>query len=127
MDAPSVLQRPADPQNRWLVGSRRICPGSLATPCCMTAAARSPTASKSEPAVLHFGFARFAVTGPVCYSMTAQEAVDIGRRLQWLPIGVGVSWPGEHTSLGPGSPMSERLTSPLTVRVDLQKRQSAQW
>jgi L-ascorbate metabolism protein UlaG (beta-lactamase superfamily) len=80
-------------------------------------------------AVLHLGCVRFPVTGPVRYSMTAREAVelcrlvrprtaipvhyegwthfrqgraaieqefqqapaDIGRRLQWLPIGVGVS------------------------------------
>jgi L-ascorbate metabolism protein UlaG (beta-lactamase superfamily) len=80
-------------------------------------------------ALLHLGCVRFPVTGPVRYSMTAGEAVelcrlvrprtaipvhyegwthfrqgraaieqefqqapaDIGRRLQWLPIGVGVS------------------------------------
>jgi hypothetical protein len=34
--------------------------------------------------------------------------------------------PGEHTSFRPGGPMSERLTSPLTVGVELRKRLSAQ-
>jgi L-ascorbate metabolism protein UlaG (beta-lactamase superfamily) len=83
-------------------------------------------------AVLHLGCVRFPVTGPVRYSMTAQEAVelcrlarprtaipvhyegwthfrqgrgaieqefeqapaDIGRRLQWLPIGASVNIAG---------------------------------
>ena len=80
-------------------------------------------------AILHLGCVRFPVTGPIRYTMTAQEAVelchlvrpriaipvhyegwthfhqgrdaiervfaqaptDIGRRLEWLPVGVGVS------------------------------------
>ncbi len=80
-------------------------------------------------ALLHLGCVRFPITGPVRYSMTAREAIqlcqlvrpqtaipvhyegwthfhqgraaverefaqapaDIGRRLQWLPIGVSVS------------------------------------
>ena len=83
-------------------------------------------------ALLHLGGVRFPVTGPVRYSMTAQEAVelcrlvrprtaipvhyegwthfrqgrgaitrefeqapaDIGRRLQWLPIGASISIAG---------------------------------
>jgi L-ascorbate metabolism protein UlaG (beta-lactamase superfamily) len=83
-------------------------------------------------AVLHLGCVRFPVTGPVRYSMTPQEAVelcrlvrprtaipvhyegwtrfrqgrdaieqeveqapaDLGRRLQWLPVGATVSIAG---------------------------------
>ena len=88
-----------------------------------------------DTALLHLGCVRFPVTGPVRYSMTAREAVqlcrrvrppappppsssttrgwthfrqergaieqkfqqipaDIGRRLQWLPIGATVSIAG---------------------------------
>jgi hypothetical protein len=130
--------------------------GSPATPCCTTASARSPTASKWTPPLLHLGCVRFPVTGPIRYTMTAQEAVelcrlvrprtaipvhyegwthfhqdrpaivaefaqapaDIGRRLQWLPFGAPSASRGEHTRLAPGRPVSERLTSPLTVDGD---------
>jgi L-ascorbate metabolism protein UlaG (beta-lactamase superfamily) len=85
-----------------------------------------------DTALLHLGCVRFPVTGPVRYSMTAREAVqlcrlvrprtaipvhyegwthfhqgrdaiereftqapgDIGRRLQWLPIGASISIAG---------------------------------
>jgi hypothetical protein len=117
-----------------------------------------------DTALLHLGCVRFPITGPVRYSMTAREAVelcqlvrprtvipvhyegwthfrqgrgaikqqveqapaDIGRRLQWCPSAPASASPGEHTSFRPGGPMSERLTSPLTVGVELRKRLSAQ-
>jgi len=68
-----------------------------------------------DTALLHLGGVRFPVTGPVRSSMTAREAVqlcrpvrpstaieqeleqapaDIGRRLQWLPIGASIGIAG---------------------------------
>ena len=117
-----------------------------------------------DTALLHLGCVRFPVTGPVRYSMTAREAVQLCRlsapalpspsptkagptstkgempsnsnssRHQPTSPAVSVGCPsapasassGEHTSLRPGGPLSERLTSPLTVGAELRKRLSAQ-
>ena len=45
----------------------------------MTASARPPTASRSAPPCSTLGGVRFPVTGPVRYSMTAKEAVELCR------------------------------------------------
>jgi hypothetical protein len=99
-----------------------------------------------DTALLHLGCVRFPVTGPVRYSMDAREAVEPCRLVRprtvipvhyegWTHFRQGrgaikqqfeqapaSAWPGEHTSFRPGGPMSERLTSPLTVGVELRKR-----
>jgi hypothetical protein len=36
------------------------------------------------------GAVRFPVTGPVRYSLTAKQAIELCRLVRWLPAGVGV-------------------------------------
>ena len=54
-----------------------MCCGSRATPCSTTACARSPTGSQVGIALLHLGGVRFPITGPVRYTMTARDAVEL--------------------------------------------------
>ena len=57
------------------------CCGSRATPCSTTASAPSPNGSRSD-AALHLGGVRFGITGPVRYTMTAHEAIELCRLLR---------------------------------------------
>jgi hypothetical protein len=52
--------------------------GSRATPCSTTSCARSPTACRSAPPSCIWG-GRFPISGPVRYTMTAKEAVELCR------------------------------------------------
>ena len=53
--------------------------GSPATPCSTTGCERSPNRIRVDTALLHLGGVRFGVTGPVRYTMTAREAVELCR------------------------------------------------
>ena len=66
---------------RW-DGQQTGCCGSRATRCSTTACARSPTRLQVDTALLHLGGVRFPVTGPVRYTMTAQDAVELCRLIR---------------------------------------------
>ena len=59
-------------------GARRRC-GSPATRCSTTGCARSPERLAVDTALLHLGGVRFPVTGPLRYTMTARDAVELLR------------------------------------------------
>ena len=61
---------------RW-DGQGTACCGSPATPCSTTACARSPSGCDVDTALLHLGGVQFPVTGPVRYTMTARDAVEL--------------------------------------------------
>ena len=109
--------------------------GSPGTPCCSTASARSPTGCEVDTALLHLGGVRFPVTGPVRYSMTARQAVELCRLVRprdgdpgalrglvALPRGPrrrrGGVRPGARR--GPGAPA---LAAARASRVDLAARE----
>jgi len=71
-----------DPAGRALLPSADAivtCSGSPATPCFTTVCARSPTRLQVDVALLHLGGVQFPVTGPVRYTLTAKDAVDLCR------------------------------------------------
>src|SRR5215218_5990020 len=86
--SPRPTAEPPDRRRRDRVrtsvgGSRaRRAVGSRATRCSMGVCGRSPTACKVGTALLHLGGVRFPISGPIRYTMTAREAVDLCRLLE---------------------------------------------
>ena len=100
--------------------------GSRATRCSTTACARSPSGSQVGTALLHLGGVRFPVTGPLRYTMTARDAVELLRpRPRRTPRSRSTTRAGSTSSEGREAIERELATAPDDVRASIRGCRSA--